>query len=337
MAPGPFCCGSTPPSPVQAHSLQGEGEVILAGLAVAHQVAGLLAQPQQRLCVRPADGPVVPAGDGRGNGCARQRADTPGRTMPWGSSNAGTPGTSPGTAAVFGERDVRCHRWGWGTRGRASPGQLRGVQRAHKDTTTARQAAGTSRQKRRAREERKKRVCPRAPRGVATGRGAGRTHHWLSKGRAGSILSPTKGPGSAISVLVLLRLLEPCLRAALAFSSLQGEVRPYPSPSDGPARQTHVTAGSGDRWTGWAPSFPRRGENPQKETEPRHVVLGPLMLPRPPAFSKGRTGQLLDCCSLQCPRTDKVAYPPRQDRGPHSTRAPGNIFQGGFKSSKGFC
>lgn len=83
MAPGPFCCGSTPPpSPIQAHSLQGEGEVILAGLAVAHQVAGLLAQPQQRLCVRPADGPVVPAGDGRGNGCARQRAGTLGRTMP---------------------------------------------------------------------------------------------------------------------------------------------------------------------------------------------------------------------------------------------------------------
>jgi hypothetical protein len=28
------------------HSLEGEGEVILAGLAVAHQVAGLFAQPE---------------------------------------------------------------------------------------------------------------------------------------------------------------------------------------------------------------------------------------------------------------------------------------------------
>lgn len=52
------------------------------------------------------------------------------------------------------------------------------------------------------------------------------THHWLSKGSAGSILSPRKGPGSTLSVLVLLRLLVPCLRAVLAFSSLQGEVRP---------------------------------------------------------------------------------------------------------------
>lgn len=42
----------------------------------------------------------------------------------------------------------------------------------------------------------------------------------------GSILSPRKGPGSTLSVLVLLRLLVPCLRAVLAFSSLQGEVRP---------------------------------------------------------------------------------------------------------------
>lgn len=55
--------GALPPSP---HSLQGEGEVVLAGLAVAHQVTGLLAEPQQRLRVRPADGPVVPAAGGQG-------------------------------------------------------------------------------------------------------------------------------------------------------------------------------------------------------------------------------------------------------------------------------
>lgn len=54
------------PQVAQVHSLQGEGEVVLAGLAVAHQVAGLLAEPQQRLCVRPADGPMIPAAGGRG-------------------------------------------------------------------------------------------------------------------------------------------------------------------------------------------------------------------------------------------------------------------------------
>lgn len=42
-APAHLCCGSTTPQPWQVHSLQGEGEVILAGLAVAHQVTGLLA------------------------------------------------------------------------------------------------------------------------------------------------------------------------------------------------------------------------------------------------------------------------------------------------------
>ena len=106
-APGRLCHGSShPPSPVQAHSLQGEGEVILAGLAVAHQVAGLLAQPQQRLRVRPADGPVVPAGGGRGTRCARQRVDTPGRTLPRGSSSASIPAPRRGQQPTFRERDV---------------------------------------------------------------------------------------------------------------------------------------------------------------------------------------------------------------------------------------
>lgn len=41
--------------------LEGEGVVVLAGLAVSHQVAGLFAQPEQRLCIRPADRSVVPA------------------------------------------------------------------------------------------------------------------------------------------------------------------------------------------------------------------------------------------------------------------------------------
>jgi len=63
------------PQVAQTHSLQGEGEVVLAGLAVAHQVAGLLAEPQQRLCVCPADGPMVPAVGRRGtwlHACSKQ-------------------------------------------------------------------------------------------------------------------------------------------------------------------------------------------------------------------------------------------------------------------------
>lgn len=41
--------------------LEGEGVVVLAGLAVSHQVARLLAQPEQRLRICPADRSVVPA------------------------------------------------------------------------------------------------------------------------------------------------------------------------------------------------------------------------------------------------------------------------------------
>ena len=41
--------------------LKGEGVVVLAGLAVSHQVAGLLTQPEQRLCICSADCSMVPA------------------------------------------------------------------------------------------------------------------------------------------------------------------------------------------------------------------------------------------------------------------------------------
>lgn len=41
--------------------LEGEGVVILAGLAVPHQVAGFLTQPEKRLCVCSTDRSVVPA------------------------------------------------------------------------------------------------------------------------------------------------------------------------------------------------------------------------------------------------------------------------------------
>lgn len=41
--------------------LEGEGVVVLAGLAVSDQVASLFAQPEQGLCIRPADRAVVPA------------------------------------------------------------------------------------------------------------------------------------------------------------------------------------------------------------------------------------------------------------------------------------
>lgn len=46
--------------------LEGEGVVILAGLAVSDQVASLFAQPEQRLGIRPADGAMVPAADATG-------------------------------------------------------------------------------------------------------------------------------------------------------------------------------------------------------------------------------------------------------------------------------
>lgn len=41
--------------------LEGEGVVVLAGLAVSDQVASLFAQPEQGLCICPADRAVVPA------------------------------------------------------------------------------------------------------------------------------------------------------------------------------------------------------------------------------------------------------------------------------------
>lgn len=41
--------------------LKGKGVVVLAGLTVSHKVAGLLTQPEQRLCICSADRSVVPA------------------------------------------------------------------------------------------------------------------------------------------------------------------------------------------------------------------------------------------------------------------------------------
>lgn len=46
---------------VKAALLEGQGEVVLAGLAVPDKVAGLFAQSQQGLCVYPADCSMVPA------------------------------------------------------------------------------------------------------------------------------------------------------------------------------------------------------------------------------------------------------------------------------------
>lgn len=46
--------------------LEGQGEVVLAGLTVPHQVARLFAQPEQGLRVSAADGSVVPAGGKEG-------------------------------------------------------------------------------------------------------------------------------------------------------------------------------------------------------------------------------------------------------------------------------
>lgn len=59
--------------------LEGEGVVVLAGLAVPDQVASLFAQPEQRLRVRAADRTVVPAADaiGPGGESRNTRSDTP--------------------------------------------------------------------------------------------------------------------------------------------------------------------------------------------------------------------------------------------------------------------
>lgn len=59
-------CLETPAS--RPHSLEGQGEVVLAGLTVAHQIAGLFAQPEQVLGICSADGPVIPAEDKRKKG-----------------------------------------------------------------------------------------------------------------------------------------------------------------------------------------------------------------------------------------------------------------------------
>lgn len=48
--------------------LEGEGVVVLAGLAVPDQVASLFAQPEQGLCICPADRAVVPAAAAIGKG-----------------------------------------------------------------------------------------------------------------------------------------------------------------------------------------------------------------------------------------------------------------------------
>lgn len=135
MAPGQLCCGSgtTSECPL-ADSLQGEGEVVLAGLAVAHQVAGLLAQPQQRLRICPADGSVVPAAGRRGTGCARQGAGT-------------AAGISPRTAAVPAPwhlarddsqsgRGMQVAAPGLGDKVQRLPLGSRGVKREHHDHET---------------------------------------------------------------------------------------------------------------------------------------------------------------------------------------------------------
>lgn len=45
------------------YSLQGEGVVMFAGLAVPDKVAALLTESQQVLSITSADGPVIPSGE----------------------------------------------------------------------------------------------------------------------------------------------------------------------------------------------------------------------------------------------------------------------------------
>lgn len=48
------------------YSLQGEGVVVFAGLAVADKVAAFLAESQQGLSITSADGSVIPSGERTG-------------------------------------------------------------------------------------------------------------------------------------------------------------------------------------------------------------------------------------------------------------------------------
>lgn len=48
------------------YSLQGEGVVVFAGLAVPDKVAALLTESQKVLGITSADGSVIPSGEGTG-------------------------------------------------------------------------------------------------------------------------------------------------------------------------------------------------------------------------------------------------------------------------------
>lgn len=52
--------------PVPGYSLQGEGVVVFAGLAVADKVAAFLAESQQGLSITSADGSMIPSGERTG-------------------------------------------------------------------------------------------------------------------------------------------------------------------------------------------------------------------------------------------------------------------------------
>lgn len=62
----------------EAYSLQGQGVVVLAGLAVPHKVAALLAESQQVLGVPSGDGSVIPSGEKREG--QNPRTGPPGQT-----------------------------------------------------------------------------------------------------------------------------------------------------------------------------------------------------------------------------------------------------------------
>lgn len=90
------------PTAGRPHSLEGEREVVLAGLTVAHQVAGLFAEPEQVLGVCSADGSMVPAEDERGGGhlCwvprRRRRPDPPVLGVPCREARLGGEGQGGG-------------------------------------------------------------------------------------------------------------------------------------------------------------------------------------------------------------------------------------------------
>lgn len=108
------------PTAIRPHSLEGEREVVLAGLTVAHQVAGLFAEPEQVLGVCSADGSMVPAEDEREEGGGASLLG-PSPLPPSRPTRSGCPlqGSQAGRGATGGRSPVDTDTHTWFSRGNA--------------------------------------------------------------------------------------------------------------------------------------------------------------------------------------------------------------------------